>query len=388
MVAPKGKFLPKIGDSLIQYTLDARTAINHFPGIGRYVSNLARAMAPQLASDERLILLTDPSRSSRWQLPAQSGQVEWVETAVSPFSLSQQWHIPRLLKQIGADVYHSPYYLMPYAPGVPTVLTFYDLIPQFFPQYSSIKARLFVRLTTRLALHAASHITAISKATQRDLLAHYPVPAERVTAVPLAADPHFQRQTATEIVRVRQKYNLPDHYVLYLGSNKPHKNLLNLINGWVSLDTDATLIIAGSWNNHYPQAKEAASKTKKEIVFLGSVDEADLPGLYAAATIFVFASLYEGFGLPVIEAMACGTAVACSNTFSLPEVGGDAAAYFDPAKPQEIATIVQHLLQDDNYRDDLCKKGLIQAQKFSWKKTAVSTLQIYRQTHEANIARN
>ena len=371
------------------YVLDARSAINHFPGIGRYVSNLAQAMVPQLANDERLVLLIDSSRPSRWQLPAQSGRgVQWVETAVSPFSLSQQWHIPRLLKQLGADVYHSPYYLMPYAPGVPTVLTFYDLIPQFFPQYSSFRARLFVRQTTRLALRTAYQIIAISEATRRDLLAHYPVPSERVTTVSLAADPHFQLQSAVEMARVRQKYDLPTRYVLYLGSNKPHKNLLNLIKGWALLDTDVTLVIAGSWNNQYPQAKEAAAAVNKRIIFLGTVDENDLPSLYARATVFVFASLYEGFGLPVIEAMACGTAVACSNTFSLPEVGGDAVAYFDPAKPQEIATILQHLLQDDSYRDGLREKGLIQARKFSWEKTAVSTLQIYRQTHEAIIARN
>ncbi|MCB8982268.1 MAG: glycosyltransferase family 4 protein [Ardenticatenaceae bacterium] len=368
-----------------RYVLDARTATDHFPGIGRYVSNLARALPPVLASDERLILLRDPTRPSRWQLPAPSAQVEWVETAVSPFSLSQQWQIPKLLREIGADLYHSPYYLMPYRTGIPTLLTFYDLIPQRFPQYVSPRARLLTSLLTRLALRAADQVVAISQFTRKDALAAYPLAAEKVTAVPLAADPHFQPQPAAEIDRIRTTYQLPPTYALYLGINKPHKNLVNLLLAWNMLTEQLPeappLVIAGAWDKRYPEAKEtaAALNLTSHITFLGPVAEEDLPGLYSGAELFVFPSQYEGFGLPVIEAMACGTAVACARTSSLPEVGGEAAAYFDPTQPEEITAVLHHLLTDNAARERRRTLGQKQAQLFSWEKTAVETLALYRQ---------
>ncbi|MCA9873491.1 MAG: glycosyltransferase family 4 protein [Anaerolineales bacterium] len=368
-----------------RYALDARTATDHFPGIGRYVSNLARALPPVLASDERLILLRDPTRPSRWQLPAPSAQVAWVETAVSPFSLSQQWQIPKLLREVGADLYHSPYYLMPYRTGIPSLLTFYDLIPQRFPQYVSPRARLLTSLLTRLALRAADQVVAISQFTRDDALAAYPLAAEKITAVPLAADPHFQPQSAAEIDRIRTTYHLPPTYALYLGINKPHKNLVNLLLAWnmliEQLPEAPPLVIAGAWDERYPEAKEtaAALNLTSHITFLGPVAEEDLPGLYAGAALFVFPSQYEGFGLPVIEAMACGTAVACARTSSLPEVGGEAAAYFDPTQPEEITAVLYHLLTDNAARERRQALGQKQAQLFSWEKTAVETLALYRQ---------
>ena len=367
------------------YVLDARTATDHFPGIGRYVSNLARALPALLAPDERLVLLHDPTRPSRWQLPAPSGQTQWLETAVSPFSIQQQWAIPHLLREIRADLYHSPYYLMPYRPGVPTLLTFYDLIPQRFPQYVSLRARLLTHLLTRLALRAAQHVTAISQATRQDMLSFYATAPEKVTAVPLAADPHFQPQAPAEVERIRTKYALPPGYVLYLGINKPHKNLVNLVIAWekivAQLADPPQLVIAGAWDERYPEAKETAvaRHLASRITFLGPIAEPDLPGLYAGAALFVFASQYEGFGLPVIEAMACGTAVACANASSLPEVGGQAAAYFDPTQPEEMTAVLYHLLTNQPARQRGQTLGLAQAATFSWEKTAVATLALYRE---------
>ncbi len=366
------------------FCLDARPATDHFPGIGRYVSNLAQAIVPELADDERLLLLRDPSRPSRWQLPPESEKVTWLDTAVSPFSFSQQWQIPRLLKQFDITVYHSPYYLMPYRLPWPVVLTLYDLIPQKFPAHVSARARLLFQLTTKLAIRSSAHIIAISEATGQDAVVTYGVPPKKITAVPLAPDPRFQPQPTSETNNIRQKYNLPAAYTLYLGSNKPHKNLDRLVQAWemVTQETPHTLVIAGTWDGRYPQAKVLAEqKQLSAIRFLGPVDEADLPALYSGAQLFVFPSLYEGFGLPVIEAMACGTAVTCAHTSSLPEVGGDAALYFDPLNVAEMARQINHLLTDVPLRKELAAKGLTQSQKFSWQATAAATLQIYRSTH-------
>ncbi|WP_420631591.1 glycosyltransferase family 4 protein [Candidatus Leptofilum sp.] len=365
-----------------RYVLDARTATAHFPGIGRYVSQLARHLAPLLAAEEQLLLFHPPEAG--WPLPEADKNVMRVATAVSPFSLAQQWQIPHLLRQMKATVYHSAYYLMPYRPGVPTLLTLYDLIPEQFPQLVSLRARLFTRLATWLSLRAGSHFLAISEATRQLFLASRKIDYAKISVVPLAADDRFEPQPETAVATLRQKLNLPERFVLYLGSNKPHKNLARLIAAWkVATQTrqDAPpLIIAGAWDARYGDVKTAVAEQNltHQIKFIGRIDDADLPALYSGATLFVFPSLVEGFGLPVLEAMACGTAVACGNASSLPEVGGDAVAYFDPTNIQQMAAVLQKLAQNEEQLAELAQKGLVQAAKFSWEKTAASTLTQYR----------
>ena len=366
--------------------LDARTATDHFPGIGRYVVNLAQAMIPLLGEDDRLILLRDPAQTSPWDLTALAGErLRVVDAPISPFSLRQQWAIPRTLRRLRADLYHSPYYLMPYWPGVPTVVTVYDLIPLLFPQHVSPTARLLFRWMTALALRAASRVIVISQATRRDLLTFYHLPPQKVTAIPLAADPGFHPPPPAEVNRVRRKYDaLPENYLLYLGINKPHKNLVRLIDAFSRFTFHVsrfTLVIAGAWDSRYPEPRQRAEALGLENVvrFLGPVPEADLPALYSGATLFVFPSLYEGFGLPVLEAMACGTPVVCSNTSSLPEIVGEAALTFDPLDVTEMAAKIEEALHDEALREEMRGKGLQQAAKFSWERTAQETLKVYRE---------
>lgn len=368
-----------------RYVLDARTATNHFPGIGRYVSNVARAMVNQLARTETLILLYNPAAPSRWTLPTENRQVKRVAVAASPFSLPQQWQVPRLLSQLEATVYHSPYYLMPYRPGIPTLVTIYDFIPQLYPDSVSLQARLLFGLTTRLALRTASHITTISASSGRDLQALYHTPSSHITPIPLAPDPRLRPQPPAEINRVRQQYNLPPDYVLYFGINKPHKNLLRLLQAWQillrQLESPPLLVIAGAWDTRYPDAQDFVEQEKltQAVRFLGPIPEAEVAGLMSGACLFAFPSVYEGFGLPVIEAMACGTPVVCGNASSLPEVAGEAALLFDPTRPDTIAHTLYQVLTDTTQRERMRQAGLAQAQQFSWQTTAQATLALYRQ---------
>lgn len=365
----------------MKFCLDARTATEYFPGIGRYVSNLARTLAAGLRADEQLIVLSGPSASGQWALSLPpAGRAALFECAVSPFGLRQQLSVPSLLRAQAVDVYHSPYYLMPYRPGKPTVVTIYDLIPQLFPQYVSARARLLFRFAMGLALQAADHVLTISEASRQDLLAAYRLDPARVTALPLAPEPVFCPQPGVEIARVRKKFGLPERFVLYLGINKPHKNLVRLVEAWAQVETDAQLVIAGAWDARYPQAmaRAAALGLGERVRFLGPVLPADQPGLYAAATVFVFPSLYEGFGLPVIEAMACGTPVACSRAPGLQEAAGEAARMFDPARGMDIARVLSTLLSDEGARAALAEAGLQQAGKFAWEQTARATLEVYR----------
>ncbi len=365
---------------MLPIILDARTATNHFPGIGRYVVNLARALhATQL--DLEIILLRNPAAASRWKLP----DLPTIECAASPFSLAQQWQVRRIVRSTRASLYHSPYYLMPYLPGAPAVLTCYDLIPLIFPHYFSASQRLIFHLTHWLALRTARITLAISESTKRDLVRFFRVEPQRIVVTPLAADAHFQPPSHAEIDRVRQTYALPDRYVLYFGSNKPHKNLPHLITALsqsaISIQHSAIqLVIAGHWDVRYPEARLLVEKLNltDRVRFIGPVKDDDLPALYGGAEVFAFPSQYEGFGLPVLEAMACGAPVVCGNRSSLPEVARDAALLFDPADVTALALAIEQVISDRDLRSTLQASSLQRAAQFTWERTAQQTVEVYR----------
>jgi alpha-1,3-rhamnosyl/mannosyltransferase len=374
------------------YVLDARTVTPHFPGIGRYVANLAPALAAQLDAGERLLVLHAPE--ARERLGGLAGpQVRLLPTPISPFALTQQVQMARLLRDFPeASLYHSTYYLMPYNLRLPTVLTFYDLIPLQHPKTVSRRARTLFHLAMSMALRVSTHVLSISEAARQDLLARFKLPPTQVTTTPLAVGPHFMVQSPAEIARVRAAYDLPQEMVLFVGINKPHKNLLRLVEAFGDLlrqGSSATLVLAGPWDDRYPEVMAAidtlrsqtdlAAGANERLRVLGPVPEADLPALYGAATVFVLPSIYEGFGLPVLEAMACGAPVACSNTSSLPEIAGEAALTFDPHDGKAIADVLARLLQAPALRAQLAAAGLEQAARFTWEQTAAQTLGVYRQ---------
>ncbi|MDJ0752993.1 MAG: glycosyltransferase family 1 protein [Ardenticatenaceae bacterium] len=362
------------------YVFDCRAATAKFPGIGRYVSNLATAMADLLSPQERLTLLIAPESHERWPLPLDHAQVTAIETSLSHFSPRQHWAIPRLLRKIQADLYHAPYYMMPWRNRQPVVLTCYDFIPQRYPDAVGMQARRWFAMMHRIAWQRANHVIAISEATRKDAVALYDDRRKPVTVIPLAADPRFRPADPAAEEEVRRRFNLPRRYVLYLGINKPHKNLVRLVEAWAQVKSDARLIIAGAWDERYPEARDLVNQTglSDRIYFLGRVSDDLLPALYSAAELFVFPSLYEGFGLPVIEAMACGTPVVCSYASSLPEVGGAAAVYFNPLVVEDIAQTLQAILNRPDEQSLLREKGLVHAGKFTWKMVGEKTVNVYR----------
>ena len=353
---------------------DARSITDHYPGIGRYGSGLTHALARR--DDVRLTLLVDPRATNTFHsLP----DVERVPVPHSPTSLGQQWVVPGLLRRLQADVYHSPYYLMPYLVPCPTVVTFYDLIPLLVAGTHSALFRLVYRGTHRLAAAAANRIIAISEATAADLV-RIGLPAQKITAIALGVGPEFRPRSPQEVGALRSQYNLPESFALYVGTNKPHKNLPRLIEAWASVTPSRTLVIAGREDSRYPRAVDMAADFGARVAAIGGVDEVDLPVLYSAASLFVFPSLYEGFGLPVLEAMACGTPVICSNTSSLPEVASDAAMLVDPLDVNALTGTLGSVLGDRSLCQALREKGLVQATKFSWDRTAERTFSVYMQS--------
>ncbi len=367
------------------YALDARTATDHFPGIGRYVFHLARALDAQLAEDERMAVLYTPAASA-WRhalCPRPWRRAACVAVGTSPFGPAQQWRLPRLLRSLGAHVYHSPYYLMPYFPGRPTALTVYDLIPVRLPKAVSRRARLLFRLTLGAALRVADAVLCISDHTRRDLLRTFPHVAAKARTVPLAAGRRFRPLPPEARRAAAERVGLPDRYVLYVGSNKPHKNLSRLVRAWAAVRPEGVVLaIAGAWLPAHGAPRALAGRLGLEprhVRFVGPVPEELLPGLYGGALGFVFPSLYEGFGLPVLEAMACGTPVACSRIGSLQEVAGGAALYFNPFNVDEMAVALERLVDDAALRATLRARGLERAAQFTWERTARDTLAVYRQ---------
>lgn len=363
---------------------DGRFIRDDFPGIGRYSYNLARALA-DVAADATLVLLYDPSApNQRYRIEALAqANVRLVPTEIPIRSVSEQIYVPRLARALSLDIYHAPYYITPYRMPCSRALTVYDVIARRHPESLSVSGRAIFELTTRLALRAADALVAISHSARRDVIDLYDVDPERICVTPLAADPRFGPVDADHVAELKRQLDLPERYVLCIGVDKPHKNWSRLVRAWDRLPDPVrdgySLMFAGRPDPRYTAARElAASLGLDDVVFLGAVREDDMPALYAGAALFVFPSLYEGFGLPILEAMACGTPVACSNTSSLPEVAGDAAVYFNPIDVGDMAATLTRALSGGDLRRALAAKAVARAAQFSWNDTARATLSVYR----------
>ncbi len=372
--------------------LDARYLYDHFPGIGRYIINLATALA-DLRHSHTLVLIYNPdlpnTRHDLATLQQQPG-VELVASRVRPFSLAEQIQLPRLVRALRLDLLHSPYYIKPYfGLHCPSVVTIHDLIGRRFPATLPRRARHIFALTMWLAVRTATRIITVSQSARDDIAAAYGIPRERIAVTLEAADAQFQPQPAAAIARVQERYQLPSRYVLYLGANKPHKNLERLVRAWervleradwkVAPEAGPQLVIAGHYDPRYPEARQMVAERglSSSVLFVPNIAEADLPALYSGAEVFVFPSYYEGFGLPPLEAMACGTPVLCAYASSLPEVVGNAAVTVDPFNFIEMAAELWRLLNNPALRRQLRERGLQRARSFSWQQTALATLQVY-----------
>jgi len=363
--------------------IDGRYVQDHFPGIGRYTYNLIKGLLKVSPEGDFIVFHNPQLLNTRYDLDelGRYPNVQLVPVDVPTFSLKEQYRLPLLAKRFALELLHSPYYIKPYRLPCPSVVTFYDVIPLLYPQYlPSWWARPLFKLTARLALASAAGVIAVSQSARDDLLSFFSLPKRKVWATPLAVDRRFKQLREELIADLRQRYQLPPKYILHVGINKPHKNLLHLLEVFGGLNTEAKLVLAGREDARYPEARQTAERLGlgKRVLFLGDVADDDLPPLYNGAALFVFPSLYEGFGLPVLEAMACGTPVVCSNTSSLPEIVGDAAIMLDPLDREAWVATMTEVLEREALRKDMREEGLQRAKMFSWEETARKTWGVYR----------
>jgi glycosyltransferase involved in cell wall biosynthesis len=365
----------------MRVAIDARKL--HDFGIGTYIRNLLRHLARIDRESEYVLLCHEPDMGVAETLG------DNFRTVLEPsdnYSVGEQIHVPWVLMREKPDVYHAPHYVLPVAVRCRSVVTIHDCIHLMFPQYLRNRAAYaYARGAMWSAAKRSDRILTVSEASKRDILHFFNVPPEKISVVYNAIDERFWIEPAAEdIDRVRERFQLHQRFVLYAGTIKPHKNLVRLIEAFAELRKsdfeELKLLIIGDEISKLPALRRAvhSHKLHKHVRFLGFLPDDTLAALYRLASVFVFPSLYEGFGLPPLEAMASGTPVVTSNVSSLPEVAGDAAVLVDPYSVSAIVTGMRRVLSDPELASELRRKGLVRARDFSWERSVARTHQIYR----------
>jgi glycosyltransferase involved in cell wall biosynthesis len=348
-------------------------------GSGQYTRHLLEALARVDSADEYLPFSPGPAPPiPNTQYPISNLAKLWFEQVAFPLAC----------RRLDIDLAHVPYFASPLFPTVPTVVTVHDLIPLILPPYrGSPLVRLYTRLVAAAARKAEAIIT-VSQASARDIVRYLHIPPERIHVTHEAAGEAFQPvEDKAQLSGIRQKYALPKRYLLYLGGFDQRKNLSALLRTFallVNRQPQARLVIAGKLPGRdsplFPDPRRLVRELRVEerVIFTGWVPEEDKPALLSGAMAFVFPSLYEGFGLPAAEALACGTPVLASNCSSLPEVVGEGGILVEPTDVDALAEAMEVLLVDDALRAALRQMALAQAAQFSWKQTALETWAVYR----------
>jgi len=370
----------------MRIAIDYTSALAQQGGIGRHTRELVAALAAQDA-DTAYLLFAAGQRAD--ELPTLPGpNFAWRATPVSELWLARAWHRARLPIPIERwtgpiDLLHAPdFVLPPTRAGTRTVLTIHDLSFARLPETASPRLAAYLNQVVPRSVRRADRVIAVSEATRQDVIALYGAPPEKVTVIHNGVDARFHPVTdmgARQALRAR--YRLGDApYILAVGAVHPRKNYVRLVEAFHRLNRpDVRLVIAGGRGNPRGPlfARIAALGLTDSIRFAGFVGDADLPTLYSAAHVLAFPSIYEGFGLPALEAMACGTPVVASNTSSLPEIVGDSGLLVDPADVDALAGALARALDDAALRAELIEKGLHRARRFTWAEAARQVRAVY-----------
>ncbi len=360
----------------MRVAIDARKL--HDGGIGTYIRGLVGALAATPGKDEWTALL-EPAHLGRMRW---GGNVHEAGVRAGKYSIAEHFAVPRAARSVHAELLHSPHYTLPLGWGGPAVVTIHDLIHVRFAHLYRPGAGLYARAMAGLAARKAAVVIADSEATRRDVLELLGVPAAKVHVVPLGVSPALKPVPAADLAVFRSERQLPAQYVLYVGARKRHKNLELLLRAWGVMRPGERppLVLSGlPWDDDAPLARLARTLgVERSIRFSGALpDDASLACLYSGAALVAQPSLAEGFGLPPLEALACGVAVLSSDAGSLPEVLGDCAVYRPPRDPEAWAHEVLCLLNDGGLRTTLGARGRVRAATFTWARTAQMTRALY-----------
>ncbi|MCO6451612.1 MAG: glycosyltransferase family 4 protein [Caldilineales bacterium] len=366
--------------------LDISPDVHHRAGMGRMAHEMAVALV-NAAADEQWSVFYN-SHSGVYPAPPLDriprttidlGNKRWRLRVMQAYALRQAQD--GLIGSV--DIFHATDHLLPNLQRTKAVFSLGDVTFLSHPQAHSRLNRMFLRLMMPRFLSNAYAIIAISQNTLAEMKRYYEVGLDNATVVHLGVSKRFKPiDDPATLTDVRKRYALPLDFILYVGTIEPRKNIARLIEAYANLNNQTTkLVIAGKRGWLYDDVFQLVQShgLENDVLFPGYISDEDLPAIFSAATLFVFPSLYEGFGLPVLEAMACGVPVITSNVSSLPEVAGDAAILIDPYDIQSIRDAMQSLMDNPTKRSELSAKGLRNAAEFTWERTARQTLDIYRQ---------
>ncbi|HZS75815.1 MAG TPA: glycosyltransferase family 1 protein [Ktedonobacteraceae bacterium] len=380
----------------MRIAIDYTAAVRQGAGIGNYVRSLVDAILA-LDTQNQYMLLTSgrPTRQHPFpQAPNARGRSILIPNRYLNI-LWYRWRLPLYANFFTGqvDIYHGPdFVLPPINGGIRKIVTVHDLAFIEHPEYAVPELAAYLKKVVPEAICAADAVVAVSHATRKTLIDHFSTPPEKISIVPNGIRPYMRRIADPMLLEAtRHKYHLERPLVLAVGTMEPRKNHLGLIQAFREAmgkgskqHRPAMLAIAGGkgWLYEDTRLAVAEMKLEKKVRFLGRVSDLDLMLLYSLADVFVFPSFFEGFGVPPIEAMACGTPVITSNTSSLPEVVGDAALLVNPYKTSEIASAITRVLEDAQLQEDLRQKGLQRAAQFTWQQSAQKMLSIYQRVYE------
>lgn len=353
-----------------------------YTGIGRYIQNLAANLPVVSPMDTFTVLLGEKTVP----LP----DIKNLKTInasrnIPVYSTGEQAFLPFEMKRIGADILHYPSFNMPLVNFKPSVVTIHDLIYYLNPSACPSRAAyLYARVMFKLVVRAAKKIITVSEYSKKDVVAHLGVDPAKVIAIPNGVGEMFKPVLdAKRRTEVRDKYGIKGEYLFYVGSHQPRKNLVRLIEAFSRLKSagDCGLVLTGKVEERRAEVYSSVERfgVKGRVQFIGEAAEDDLPVLYSMARVFVFPSLFEGFGFPPLEAFACGCPVVSSNVTSLPEVVGDAGIMVDPTDTAAITAAMDKVLGSAALASEMREKGLKRAALFSWAVCAEKTLKVYRE---------
>jgi glycosyltransferase involved in cell wall biosynthesis len=374
----------------MKIAIDARWIFPRMSGIGRVTENLITHLGRIDRENRYLVLFNDDSLRARYG-ETWKGHPN-LETTLIPWSIFSplgQIGLAPFLRRAGADVFHSTNYFIPLSlRGPKAVITIHDLIPLMFPEFTprakKTRFHFFFRWVIRRCVRRADRVIAPSRCTKNDILSRLGVPEPKVAVVYNGVDEKYRPlDPAAARRRLPSAVDPSVPFALFVGRLDPYKNAAALVRAFAiflrETGEDGRLVLASHRDARYPEvfAEIGASGCSDRIVFLDGISEEEIIALYASARAVVLPSLYEGFGLPPLEAMACGAAVICSDRGALPEVVGEAALIAAPV-PEALAAALKRIWRDEKLRSDLRGKGLRRAAQFSWEKTAREHLAVYQ----------
>jgi len=348
-------------------------------GITSYIFNLLRHLPETATGMEYTVFLSEKRYRGAPGLRLQVSRLPTSRPAVR--ILWEQALLPWVARREGIDLLHNMAFVGPLAGGCPFVVTVHDLSFLFFPHSFRSLRRSYLRVFARMSVRRARRVIAVSESTKRDLVEIYDISPAKIDVVYNGVDARFQPLPADQAAAFRQQQGLPDRFILFVGTLEPRKNIVSLIDAYARLPKERPpLVLVGGKGWFYDEifGRVEALGLTGEVRFAGFVPAEDLPLWYNAADLFVYPSLYEGFGLPPLEAMACGTAVITSTASSLPEVVGQAGQLVDPTDTEALAAAMAQVLGSRELQQEMETAGLAQAAGFSWEETARKTVDSYR----------